>query len=393
MKFVLHLSEIDYLESVIKINITDVVLQTSRFSVTGRISDNDLFDVLEKLNFCGKKVILLWDILCHDDDILHLADILIQHAKQISSIRFADPGVGAYLKNRFPDHGLQFLMWDGHQNCSGVLEWINAFEPSLNRIILSNQIPVQTIRKLRQDTAIPIEIKGLGRMQVFYSARRLLGNQYPQSMDTPRQVVAASTDRPSQFFPVVENRHGTAIFNDRDLCLLDELETIQTAGVDYFGLDFDSMNQFKILENGLDPKEWVDPVKSSWNRPITKGFFFNNRTDALLDKLTNAFLRDDKQHQIGLVIESSKNGHTLFHLQQNLVLPQRVLFLTPERKKIPFEIVKLHDLKGKVYMQTAHEGYYLLPWIKYVGPASVMNIIASGPQEDYLIPQRNLEKE
>ena len=372
MDYVLNLGNREHLQTVIRIPIKEVVIQTKSFSLNGGISDADLHDTLNQLTKHRKLITLQWDMLCQDDELETLAERLTEFSSKIMAIRFVDPGVGAYLKKRFQNLHLQFLMWDGHQNRAGILKWIQIFQPNLHRIILSNQISKQIIKELRQSTGIPIEIKGLGRVQLFYSPRKLLSNNSFEKQDDNSEILAASTDRPTQFFSVQQTHQGTTIFNDKDLYLLDRLEEIKTIGVNYLGLEPHTSKQYTLIEETFGKTGWIDKVKNSWENPLIDGFFSKNQTDSLLARLSNTHLKGEKQYQIGSVIESLKNSHTLLHLKQDLDLPQQVVFITPERKEVKFEITHLIDLKGRYYQDRACHGLYRLPWIKYVVSASIM---------------------
>ncbi len=372
MKFVLNLISIDYLESAAKMALSEVVLQCNRFSIAGGISDIDLPDVAEQIRARGVNVTLLWDRFCRDEEIERLAEQLSGFTENISSVRFADPGVGLFLKRQLPELNLQFLMWDGHQNRSGIIKWINAFQPNLQRLIISNQISVQSIKSLREATSTNIEIKGLGRFQLFYSERSLLHNQISENPGEHHRVTVASMDRPTQFFPVQETPRSTVIFNDNDLFLLDRLDDLEKMGIDYVGLEPHTEEQYQLLASVRDLTAESGYIREIWDRPLTSGFFDENKTDVLLEKLTNPFLKDEKQQQIATVLESYRNSHILIHLHQKLELPCQVLFLTPERKTVSHRIAGLRDLQGKEYWKMANKGFYLLPWIKFVVPASIM---------------------
>lgn len=372
MKFVLNIGKIENLDVVMRIPVIEVVVQTSSFSLCGRISDDELLDVVKSLDSHGKKITLQWDSLCHDKEIERLINLFSDYSSLIQSVRFADPGVGAYLKNRFPNLQLQFFMWDGHQNRAGILNWIQVFQPSLQRVIISNQMSRESIQKLGEETNVPIEIRVLGRLQLFYSARKLLDKQ--------TEIRAVSTDRPSQFLSVEETSQGTSIYNDKDLFLLDKLDEIQKIGVDFLGVELNTTRQYQMFEDSFEKPGWVDTLKKSWNTPLTSGFFEQNKTDSLLTRLTNTYLKNEKQNQIGSVLESIKSVHTLLHLHQNLTIPRQVVFLTPERKSIRFELNKLQDLKGNMHQGEVSEGFYLLPWIKYVVPASILKTVSAEPE-------------
>ncbi len=209
-------------------------------------------------------------------------------------------------------------------------------------------------------------------MQLFYSPRKLLSNNPFEKPDEDSEILTASTDRPSQFFSVQQTGQGTVIFNDKDLYLLDRLEEIKAIGINYLGIELYTTKQYRLIEEYFGRPDWIDEVKNSWENPLISGFFSQNQTDSLLARLTNAYLKNEKQYQLGSVIESLKNTHTLLHLKRDLDLPQRVVFVTPERKVVDFEITQLIDLKGTLYQDKAGPGYYRLPWIKYVIPASIM---------------------
>lgn len=368
MKFVLYLGQSDCLQSALEIDAQEVVLQAASFSASGGLEDSDLFSVAKSVNRSGRRVTLQWDRYCRDDEIQQLADLLCQFSSELNAIRFADPGVGHFLVDEPTGHELQFQMWDGHQNRSGVLEWIGAFGGGLQRIVISNQVPFKTLRQLRRQTDLPLEINGLGRIQLFHSARGLLKGR---STDSDRFCLA-STDRPNQFFPVRESEYGTVIFNDKELFLLDKIPELKEAGIDYLGLNPGIGEHFRLLASSGRLETGIEEIRKSWKTPLTTGFFEENQTDASLTKLTNAFLKDERDNRIATVLESSKNSHTLIQLHQAIELPCEVLFLTPERKTIPFQIVSLQSLKRKCHNKSAAEDVYLLPWIKYVVPATIM---------------------
>ncbi len=381
MKTVLYLDAVEYLESALRIPAQEVVLQTHSFSVAGTISDNDLGGVIGRFNNKKQRIILLWDTICNDDKIDQLILNISRFRDRIDAVRFVDPGVGACLKQQFPDLSLQFLMWDAHQNWRGIQEWVEVFEPNLERIILSNQLTETALRGLRKETGVSMEVKGLGRMQIFYSARHLLTNGFSKDESNPKEIKVASYDRKSQVFPVIETAHGTVIFNDTDLSLLKRIQKLEEIGIDYLGIEPYNAEQFQLLENVTDISLEVVKIETSWPKAVYAGFFEKNQTDALLDKLTNTFLKDEKQYQVGTVLESSKGSHTLIQISKNLQLPCQVLLLTPERKTISHQIKTLNSLAGADTLKVVSQGFYLLPWIKFAVPGTILKLTSPNENE------------
>jgi len=368
MKFVLTLDSAEYLEFAARAPVAEILIRTRCFSATGGIRAEEMIPAMDFLSRAGKAYTLLWDRYSDDDEISELAELFARHAARIPAVRFSDPGVGVQLQQLFPAVNLQFLMWDGHVNAEGVRQW-SMIIPGLKRIVLSNQVPLHNVRAIRDSVNLPIEIKVLGRLQLFHSCRRL----FPDQDLGIEETMLASEDRPRQLFPVRRSNHGTVLMNDRDIFLLDHLQEIREAGIEYGGVEPGTERQYRLLAAVENPEREQNVLREGWHTPLTIGFFHQNRTDELMGDLTNAFLKAERDNTIATVLSSLKYDHTVIQLHQAVDLPCEVSFMTPESKSIDFSMVSLSDLQRKEHQAGRVEaGIYLLPWIKHVGPATIM---------------------
>lgn len=370
MNFVLHLHTFEEKEAAARTDVTEIILHAEAFSIGGGVADTDIPEIVELIKSTGKQVTLLWDLYCTDADLDSLSLRFISISDMVDAVRFSDPGVGLVLKRIVPGLSLQFFAWDGYQNRAGIQRWIELFYPEIQRIIVSNQTTADSIRLLVRETDLPVEIPVLGRLRLFYSARLLLHNHLSDTTD----VLAASTDRPEQFFPVMESENGTVIYNDQDLFLLDRLDTLMEMGVKHVSMEPHTAEQYHLIADAGYIPASVETIRKNWNKPLTAGFFDENRTDQLLGKLTNRFLKREKQQQVATVLESIKNSHTLLQLNRPINLPCNVVFLTPERQIVDYRIEFLRDLHQVDYQKGVDAGIYILPWIKFVVPATIMKI-------------------
>ncbi len=372
MNYIINMRNVKHLIRVLEIPINEVLLQTRTFSRFGEIDDKDIDDCIFQLQSKGKKIVLAWDILLKDKNFKELENGFRRLSEQINTVRFLDPGVGRFLSQRFPDCRLQLSLEHGSHNKTAILGWSQVFGQRLERVILSNQIPISTIESITKIPNVKFEMLGIGRIEIFYSARHLLGNNHQNHASFTKHSIVASDDRPNQLSPVFENEHGTIMFYDKELFIMDDLDIIEKAGIDHLRLEFYKDKQYQIVKKTAMRGDWTDQLKKSLDIKTTKGFFKSNQTHKLFTFLTNRYITDNQKNSFGIVIEAVKNKFTLIETAKYLTLPISVNFSSPEGKKVNYIINKVKDLKGKCYTKSAPAGVYLLPWIKYIVPTSIL---------------------
>ncbi|MBT4289373.1 MAG: hypothetical protein HOD92_18770 [Deltaproteobacteria bacterium] len=350
--------------------IDEVLIQTKRFSRVGFIEDKDLDECFLKLKKSNKTLILDWNTLVKDSEIEVIKLHLLKVADKIDVIRFLDPGVGLLLKEILPQKELHFSMEFGNFNAWGIKNWVNCFNPQLTRIILSNQLPLAEIRKI--DVDIEIEIQGCGRIELFYSPRKLIHRSLNQSSDSI-SLLGASEDRPTQISPLIENDSGTFMFYDKDLFILDGL-SFEDICPDYIRLELYHLDQFEMLAQTFPEPGWVKKLAKTLTSKTTRGFYRVNKSHAPLQRLTNKHIKKESEAKVGVILESVKKQHMIVEILKELMLPAQILFCSPEGKQVESTVRKVENLSGTVIEENIQPGYYKLPWIKHVVPASVLRV-------------------
>lgn len=367
----LNINHMDQLDFVCMIKMDEVLVQTKRFSRVGFIEDADLDNCLLKLRESNKILILDWNILVNDSDIDAAKQHLVKIADKIDVIRFLDPGVGLLIKEILPQKQLHFSMEFGNFNTLGIKNWMSCFSPQLTRVILSNQLPLTEIRKIETD--IEIEIQGCGRIELFYSPRKLIHRPLKQSVDSV-SLLGASEDRPTQISPLIENDSGTFMFYDKDLYILDALNSNDICP-DHIRLELYHPDQFQLLSQVFPEPGWMEKFMKTLTAKTTRGFFRINKSHAPLQRLTNKHIKKEAEAKVGVILESVKKQHMIVEILKEIKLPFQVLFCSPEGKHVENSIRKVENLAGDEILHRVEPGYYKLPWIKHVVPASVLRII------------------
>lgn len=370
MEYTLSLRDINFLEACRASKVREILLHTAEFSKTGEIEVAQISQCFEALKAHKKRVVFVWDLLCKDSQIDNLGSQLGPLVDQVEAVRFLDPGVGNYLVSKYPGIRLQYSLEKGTHNIKGVLAWANYFSSNLDRIILSNQIPLSQVKKICGSNIVNIELSGIGRLEILNSPRPLIQTHLPGL--TGQKIVAASEDRPHQLSPLIENTHGTLMYYGKDLFVLDMLEEIEASGVNYLGLDFFEEIGLKNFNRLYPERGWISKLKIAWPKNTTRGFLRTNKTHVPLKRLTNRYLQKEQENKLGVVLESVKKVHLLVELRQSIELPRVINFYTPEGKVVGYEVRWAKDLKGDELRGTLDRGYYLFPWVKYIVPATIM---------------------
>ena len=362
----------------------EILIYPAALSKYGNFELSDFAAGLPDLK--GRKLVLVWDLLPDDEQLLEQSLILkswlkfFKQSSQIISIRFQDPGVGFFLQQNHPDLKLQLSLERFSHNLHSASCWEKIFQPQLEKIILSNLTPLSTIQEWLKTIKTPTELLGIGRLEIFYSPRKLVSgvanfaNGENASQDSiQQQLKIESIDRLGSWNGLVQNSRGSVLFNAKDICVLDCLTDIKAAGVDFLRLEPYQLEQFAFIEKALKTN-W-DILANLWGTNHIAGFLKVNRTDAQFRMLKNKNLKAEDKEEIGVVIESGSltlsQNYTVLKLQKKVNLPCNAVMYNPEGKKLELKITELQSVVSKkIEKNLAKEGFYTLPYVPHAVASS-----------------------
>ncbi|MFW5998191.1 MAG: peptidase U32 family protein [Bacillota bacterium] len=236
------------------------------------------------------------NMMPHNEDFEGLPEYLNNLEKiGVDALIVSDPGVIRVINKENINIPLHLSTQANTVNINSVLFWE---EQGLARIILARELSQKEITQINEDTDISLEMFIHGSMCISYSGRCLLSN-YMTNRDANRGKCAHSCrwkyylmeeERPENYYPVFEDKHGSYILNSRDLCLIEYIPEIVKTGVDSLkiegrmkGLHYVAAVT-KIYRQALDEyfqdpdkyvyqKKWKTELKKISHRGYTTGFF------------------------------------------------------------------------------------------------------------------------
>ena len=374
MKFNTYLDNKKTLKLIHDTSIREVILEHKTLSRMGRLDTDSLLSLTDAALESGLSPVLQWDTLCTEskfENCIKLLDDL--PLSKYTAIRVQEIGAAEWVRHELPEIPLHLIVETGNHNLTGLLRWHEYFGQQLQRFALSSELPITTLNNYCRSLTVPCEILAAGRILLFYTPRKLLGNDESSknSFDFKEKILVPS-DQPQRQFPTLENQHGTFMFHHKDLFLLDFIPELQNINLKVLRLDFrhveiksDWIKNIDRLLASFD-KQTVRSLKSKWPSKITRGFFRANRTDLAIDRIKNPHRKDHGETLVGCVVEAVKEHHLIMLTRKSFQSGKSLLGITPEGRECIISTESIHTTDGEPVREIESGNLYQVPHVKYV---------------------------
>jgi len=354
MKKILVLKQFKDLNAAIALAPDELLVETKLLSRTGDLSLAELFLIMNQ-DWGETNLILNWDILMTDK----IMGTIISEVEKIplekfAAIRVQDLGALEWLSLVKPVCPIHLNLETGHHNIVAIKSHLDLY-PSVTRVVLSQELESSTLQEYLKELKVETELMVLGQTLLFYTPRHLVTPLYESSEENSLQVLATSEESPHKGFPILENRHGTFMFNIKDHCLIDHAVELKEWGMTAIRIDFSIEEHFELIKIAMDLCESFDSerfalFKTKYPRQLSKAFYRSNKSDVLFKKLKNAHLGSIDQGVLGAVVEQRKEHYTALKLKSEIKkgdLPLKAKLLTTDGKWIEVSVKSLRNAKGE----------------------------------------------
>ncbi len=324
MKFVTYISDIRDFEILDKSQCSEVILATKLFSQVGKLSIEQMQAIVTECRREDIKYSLEWDILMTETRFGMYKEQFLKYANLgFESIRLRDPGAINFCLNTFTDLNIDLLLDSGgHHNLESIRVWRELIGDRLRKVVLSIELSSNVVKDFCREIkswGVLTELLVLGRILLFYTPRNLVSPLYSdeQLEDDYIEVAGSSEESPHKGFPIIENQHGTFMFNTKDQFLLEYLDELVQCELDDIRIDLRHLGvdeRAKILSEAQGllsnfSKEDAKAFKEVYPNQTTRGFFHVNKSDVLFKKLKNKRTQREDEGFIGEVVDVVKKSH------------------------------------------------------------------------------------
>lgn len=351
-------------------NIDEVIISSKSLSRFARTDDLEVVALLGEAQKMDFKVVLEWDVLITESDFSAFSDFFSAIPSDLYDvIRVQDAGVLEYCLTN-STKPIQYILETGNHNLRGIETWVCYIGDRLDRIVLSSELSRETLSEYIKTLSCKVEVLVLGRILLFYSPRKLLSVIGP-SEDEPNlrpltnldyiEAVGESEESPHKGFPLVENKHGTFMFHIKDLCLLDQLETLENLGLGFARFDLRFQDSLDLVESIFDLKDKkidFSTFKSLYPADVIKGYFNINKSDVLFKKLKNYRIQRKDHSYVGEVLEAAKGKYLAVELRSNKSIKSddMLKIITPEGVELSLKVHELYNVKMEPQSEVNNKG-------------------------------------
>ncbi len=350
-----------------------VYLAGKRFGMrasAGNFSMEELSEACRMAHEKGAAVHLTCNTLPREDELKALPDFLKEAAGAgVDAFIIADLGVMKAAERYAP--GVQ-------RHVSTQLGVINSaaanvlYDMGASRVVLARETPMKDIFEIRANTPKELEIEAFvhGAMCVSFSGRCLLSN-YLTGRDANRGECAqpcrwryhlVEEKRPGEYFDISED-NGTFIMNSRDMCMIEHIPELISAGVTSFKIEGRMKSSYyaaavtNAYRHAIDcavdgkplPQVWIDEVNKLSHRPYCTGFYYGDPGQHYAE---TSYYSDAEV--CAVVEECDGVGNAVLTQRNRFCVGDMVELMTPEHEPVAFKVEHLENEDGDAIASTPH---------------------------------------
>ncbi|NLM35062.1 MAG: U32 family peptidase [Clostridiales bacterium] len=264
-------------------------------------TNEDLKEGIKYAHDRGKKVYVTLNVFPHNEDLDGLEEYLVElYNLGADALIVSDPGIIMTAREVVPNFELHLSTQANNVNYRSGLFW---YKQGIKRIVLARELSMNEIIEMRKKLPAECEIEAFvhGSMCMAYSGRCLLSN-FLTGRDANRGVCAqpcrykyylTEEKRPGEYYQILEDDKGSYIMNSKDLCMIEYIPQLVSAGISSFKIEGRMKSAFYVAvitkayrealdaywkdpENYVFNKKWLEDVDKVSHRQYYTGFYFND---------------------------------------------------------------------------------------------------------------------
>jgi putative protease len=332
----------------------------------------------------GVRVYVLLNVFPHNEQLGEMEEEIARIADlRPDAIVVSDIGAFELAREKAPHVSIHVSTQANVTNWRAAKFWERA---GASRIILARELSLKEIAEIASRLAIGIEIFVHGAMCMAYSGRCFMSKHFvgrdsnlgdcAQPCRWTYRLVEET--RPNDVLDVEEAANGTLIFSSRDLCMIEHLPKMLSAGVSAFKIEgrmksayylgvttrayrraIDSYNA-SPGDFTVDPA-WLDELRMTSNRDFTTGFYFGEMQAGLTP--AGGARRKGGHSFVGIASECDARGARV-EARGRFTIGDILECIQPNGDDFAFAVSSMLDTSGAAVEIAQPNSVVILPGLK-----------------------------
>ncbi|MCQ2499915.1 MAG: U32 family peptidase [Lachnospiraceae bacterium] len=326
----------------------------------------------------GVKVYVTANILAHNRDLEGVREYFRELRKiGPDALIIADPGIFQIAGEECPEIERHISTQANNTNYATCRFW---HQLGATRVVTARELSLQEIRELRDNIPEDLELETFvhGAMCISYSGRCLLSNflvgrdanQGACTHPCRWKYSVVEETRPGEYFPVYENDRGTYIFNSKDLCMIEHIPDLVSAGINSLKIEGRMKTALyvatvartyrKALDDfAKDPAlyeanmSWYqDQISNCTYRQFTTGFFYGKPGSEEQIYDSNTYIRE--YTYLGVVSGKDEQGYAVVEQKNKFCVGDVIEIMKPDGSNPLAKVRGIYDSEGNAQESAPH---------------------------------------
>lgn len=351
------------------------------FGLRAKAKNFTIEEMAEGVRFAhehGVKVYVTANILAHNGDLDGAARYFreLNEYVQPDALIISDPGIFDIAKRTVPDIDIHISTQANNTNYGTYNFW---HRMGATRVVAARELSLAEIRQIRENIPPELEIETFvhGAMCISYSGRCLLSS-FMTGRDANRgacthpcrwQYYLMEESRPGEYMPVYENERGTYIFNSKDLCMIEHIPELVTAGINSFKVEGRMKTALYVatvartyrlaIDDYLVSEEYYrsripfykEEIAKCTYRKYTTGFFFGKPDSRTQIYDNNTYV---KEYTYLGIVERGADGRYSIEQRNKFSVGESIEVMKPDGTNISVTVRSICDENGNQMDSAPH---------------------------------------
>ena len=259
---------------------------------------DEIGSAVEYVHERGKKLYITLNIFAHNCHISRIERYLKElEGYSVDAVIVADPGALALVREIMPGTACHISTQANCTNTRAADFW---YKQGVKRVVLARELSLNEVSEISASSDCKTEVFVHGAMCLSYSGRCYLSaymanrgaNLGDCSQSCRWKYALVEEERPNEYYPIVEDGEFASVMSSRDLCMIQHIPELVSAGADAWKIEGRMKSQYyvatvtRIYREAIDmffgnevyeyQDRWLEELGKISNRGYNTGFFLGS---------------------------------------------------------------------------------------------------------------------